>query len=143
MNKSVNERQATHFSEAKPSVHKTAAVRAVPVSSTEVRSGASLSLTQLFRLDARAAALTVLVDLLVFGTDAISFGALLPIGIGVAAVLAFIVYKIQRNWYGDDHNSALIKALVIALLTALPVPITSVLAIPAGIAGIMSRIRRK
>lgn len=100
-------------------------------------------LLQTFGLDVRAAALTFVVDTLIFGSDTLSLGVMIPVGVVAAAVLGLIVYRIQRKWYGDDHDSALIKALSIGLLTALPVPITSVLAIPAGCAGVIKRLCRK
>jgi hypothetical protein len=55
-----------------------------------------------------------------------------------------IIYKIQRHWYyNDDHESALIKALICALLTAIPSPLGPVLSIPAGLLGIVKAIRRR
>jgi hypothetical protein len=104
---------------------------------------ASRGLAQTFGLDVRAAILTVFVDLMVFGGDAVSFGLLLPIGIGVACVLGFIVYRIQVKWYGDDHDSALIKAMIVALLTAIPAPLAPLVAIPGGLLGIVGAITRK
>jgi hypothetical protein len=104
---------------------------------------ASGGLAQMFGLDIRAALLTVLVDLMVFAEDTISLETLLPLGILVAAVLGFIVYRIQRKWYNDDHDSALIKAMIIGLLTAIPVPLTPLIAIPGGVLGIVKAIRRK
>jgi hypothetical protein len=83
------------------------------------------------------------VDLLVFGGDAVSFGVLIPLGIVVAAILTFIVYRIQIKWYGDDHDSALIKAMIVGLLTAIPAPLAPVVAIPGGILGIANALRRK
>ena len=64
----------------------------------------------------------------------------MTLGITVAAALGFIVYKIQRKWYNDDHDSAMIKALIVGLLTAIPVPLTPLVAIPAGIIGIVKAI---
>ena len=104
-----------------------------------VRSG----LVQLFGLDVRAAGLTVIVDTLIFGSDALSIGLMIPVGIGAAIVLGIIVYHIQRNWYRDNHPSALIKAMTIGLLTAIPVPIAPLLAIPAGCLGVIQRFRRR
>jgi uncharacterized membrane protein YvlD (DUF360 family) len=72
-----------------------------------------------------------------------SFGALVPIAIAVAAVLAFIVFKIQFHWYKDDRDSALIKAMIVGLLTAIPVPITPLFAIPGGILGIVNVVKRR
>jgi hypothetical protein len=96
----------------------------------------------MFRLNIRAAILTVLADLMVFGVDTFSLETLLPLGVGIAAVLGFIVYKIQRK-AGDDHDFALIKAMSIGLLTAIPVPLTPLVAVPGGLLGIVHSITRK
>jgi hypothetical protein len=104
---------------------------------------AAQGLAQTFGLDIRAAILAVLVDLMVFGGDTFSLETLLPLGIGVAAVLGVIVYRIQRKSYGDDHDSALTKAMVVALLTAIPVPLTPLIAIPGGLLGIIKAVTRK
>ena len=101
---------------------------------------AARGLAQVFELNIRSAILAVIVDLLVFGGDAVTFGTMIPLGICAAAVLSFIVYKIQRQ-DGDDHDSALIKSLIIGLLTAIPVPLTPLIAIPGGIIGVVSCIR--
>jgi hypothetical protein len=100
-------------------------------------------LTQTFGLDIRTALLAVLVDMMVFGGDVLSAGALIPLGIAVAGVLGFIAYKIQTRWYGDDHDSALIKALIVGLLTAIPVPLTPIIAVPGGVLGVIGMLRRK
>jgi uncharacterized membrane protein YvlD (DUF360 family) len=104
---------------------------------------ASRGLAQTFGLDIKAATLAVIVDLMVFGGEVLTFETLLPLGLCVAGVLALIVYKIQRKWHQDDHDSALIKALIIGLLTAIPVPLTPIIAIPGGILGIVSAVRRR
>jgi hypothetical protein len=103
----------------------------------------SRGLTATFGLDPRVAVLTVIVDTMVFGGDAITLGALIPIGIVVGIMLACIVYKIQMKWYGDDHDSALIKALIIGLLTAIPAPLGPFFAIPGGLLGIVKAIRHR
>jgi hypothetical protein len=105
--------------------------------------GATRGLAQIFGLAPRAAFLAVLVDLLVFTGDTLSLETLLPLGIGIAGVLGFIVYRIQRHSYGDDHHAALTKALIVGLLTAIPVPITPFFAIPGGLLGIANALRRK
>jgi hypothetical protein len=104
---------------------------------------ASQSLAQTFGLDMRAAILTVLVDLMVFGLDTVSFEILLPVGIVVAGVLGFIIYRIQTTWYGDGKDSAFIKAMIIFLLTAIPAPLSPFVAVPGGIVGIVKAMRRK
>jgi chromate transport protein ChrA len=104
---------------------------------------ASGGLMQMFALQPKAAVLTVLVDAMVFSLDTASLEVLLPLGIAVAAVLGFIVYKIQRKEGGDDRDTALIKGVTIALLTAIPVPLSPFIAIPGGLIGIVKAITRK
>lgn len=98
---------------------------------------------QTFGLDVRAAALAIIVDLMAFGGTIGSAGVLYAVEIGAGIVLTFITYKIQRRWYGDDHDSALIKALIVGLLTAIPVPLTAVVAAPGGILGLLHGLLRR
>jgi hypothetical protein len=107
------------------------------------QTAASHTFAQTFGLDFRAASLTVLIDLMLVGGDVFSLGLLIPLGVVVAAVHSFIVYKIQTHWYGDDHDSALIKAMIVGLLTAIPVPLAPFIAVPSGIVGIVKAVRRK
>jgi hypothetical protein len=94
----------------------------------------------MFGLDPRAATLVVIVDLLVFGGDAATLGAMVPVGVGAGVALSCIVFKIQRHWYGDDRESALIKGLTAGLLTAIPIPLAAVLAVPGGILGLAGQL---
>ena len=98
---------------------------------------------QTFGLDVRVAILAIVIDFLAFGGDIVSLGALYVVELGAGIVMVFITYKIQRAWYGDDRDSAIIKALVIGLLTAIPVPITGIVAGPAGILGFFNLFRRR
>jgi hypothetical protein len=95
-----------------------------------------------FGLDPRAALLMVIVDTMLFGGDVLTLGALIPIGIAVGVIVGLIVYKIQRHWYyNDDHESALIKAGICALLTMIPAPLGPLFAIPGGLLGMVKAIR--
>jgi len=96
-----------------------------------------------FGLDPRVALLTVLVDLMANSATIVSAGLLYEVELGAAVVLTFIAYKAQRVWYGDDRDSALIKALVVGLLTAIPVPISPLFAIPGGALGLLRLLRSK
>lgn len=108
-----------------------------------IPAAAARSLTDMFGLDIRAALLTILVDMMVFGGDILSAGVLIPVGIGAGCVLAFIVYKIQSRYFGDDHDTAMIKAAIVGLLTAIPVPLTPLVAIPGGVLGLVKALRKK
>ena len=129
-------------SEQRPlqSVQPCSIARVEPAEAAVPHAAAARGLAQVFGLNIRAAILAVLVDLMLFGEDAVTFGTHMPLGICAAAALSFIVYKIQRQ-DGDDHDSALIKSLIIGLLTAIPSPLTPLIAIPGGIIGVVSYIR--
>lgn len=100
-------------------------------------------LADMFGLDIRVAVLTIIVDMMLFGAEVISAGLLIFVSIIVASVLGYIVYNIQTKWYGDDHDSAKIKALIVALLTAIPAPLSPIIAIPGGVLGLYKMIRGK
>jgi uncharacterized membrane protein YvlD (DUF360 family) len=91
---------------------------------------------QLFGLDPRIAFLTLIVDMMLNAGDLITMGLLLPVSAAAGIVLGYVVYRAQMNWYGDDKESAKIKALILGLLTAIPTPIPEILYIPAGILGL-------
>jgi uncharacterized membrane protein YvlD (DUF360 family) len=101
---------------------------------------------QLLGLDPRVAFLTLIVDVMLNAGDLVSMGLLLPVSVAAGVVLGYVVYRAQVNWYGDDKESATIKALILGLLTAIPTPIPEILYIPAGILGLFHgywRNRRK
>ena len=98
---------------------------------------------QIFGIHPSIAALTLIVDLMLFGGEIASLGAILPVSIGAGAILGLIAYLAQRKWYGDDKESALIKGLILAFLTAIPTPLPVVLSVPSGIVGLIHSLRRK
>ena len=92
----------------------------------------------MFGLHPAVAFLTVAVDLMLnFGTY-ITWGALWVATIPIGLVVGVIAYMAQKKWYGDDDQSAIIKALIVALLTAIPAPLSPIL-IPSGIMGFFNR----
>ena len=93
--------------------------------------------SQLFGLDPRIAFLTLIVDMMLNAGDLVSMGLLLPVSVAAGVVLGCVVYRAQINWYGDDKESARIKAVILGLLTAIPTPIPEILYIPAGILGLL------
>jgi hypothetical protein len=86
---------------------------------------------------------TLTVNAMLFGGTIVTMGALLPLAIVVAAILGFIVYKAQRRFYLDDHDAALIKALAVGLITAIPVGLPTLLTVPSGVVGLVHTLRRK
>jgi hypothetical protein len=102
---------------------------------------------QIFGIDPRIAFLAFVVDLMLFGTEAATMGLTLPIVIPLAivagVVLGRITYKAQVKWYGDDHDSAMIKAGIVGLLTAIPVGIPAIVWVPSGLLGLLHNARKK
>jgi len=98
---------------------------------------------QVFGIHPVVASLALVVDLMLFGGEVATMGAILPVSIGAGIVLGLIAYLGQRKWYGDDHDSAVIKALVLGFLTAIPTPLPAILSVPSGIVGLIHNLRRK
>jgi hypothetical protein len=91
---------------------------------------------QTFGLHPAMAFLTVVADTMIFGGDIASAGLLLPVAAVGAAVLGGITFMAQKAWYHDGSESAFIKALIVALLTAIPSPLPYFLFVPAGLVGL-------
>jgi zinc ribbon protein len=107
------------------------------------REGSIQRFSQLFGLDPRVAFLTLIVDMMLNAGDVLSMGLLLPVSVAAGIVLAYVAYRAQISWYGDDKESAKIKAIILGLLTAIPTPLPAVLYIPAGILGLFHSFGRK
>jgi hypothetical protein len=99
--------------------------------------------TQVFGLDPRIAILTFIVDLMLNAGDLVTMGLLLPVSIAAGLALGYITYKAQMNWYGDDKESAKIKAVIVGLLTAIPTPLPAILYLPSGLVGLFHNLRSK
>lgn len=96
---------------------------------------AARGFAQTFGLHPAMAFVTVAADLMLHAADVVSAGLLIPFSAAAALVLATIAFLAQRKWFSDDQESALIKSLIIGLLTAIPSPLPYVLFVPAGIVG--------
>jgi hypothetical protein len=107
----------------------------------------SKGIDQIFGIDPRIAFLAFVVDLMLFGSAAATMGitlpVLIPLAIAAGIVLGRITYKAQIKWYGDDHDSAMIKAGIIGLLTAIPVGIPALVWVPSGLLGLLHNARKK
>jgi hypothetical protein len=98
---------------------------------------------QLFGLDPRIAFLTFILDLMLNAGEFITMELALPVSLAAGIVLGFIAYRAQMKWYGDDSESAMIKATMLALLTAIPTALPSFLYGTAGLIGLAHVLRRK
>ena len=97
---------------------------------------------QLFGLDPRIAILTFTVDMMLFGGAVLTFGLMIPVSLVAGIILGFITYRAQMKWYGDDRESALIKGVIIALLTAIPTPLPAIVYVSSGILGLIHMVRK-
>jgi hypothetical protein len=98
---------------------------------------------QFFGLDPRVAVLAAIVDSMLFGGEVASLGAVVLLSVPAGIALGWVAYKAQRRWYGDDHETALIKASIVGLLTAIPTPLPVLLAIPAGLLGVVHGLHKR
>ena len=112
---------------------------AVPVGREPTPHPVARGFAQTFGLHPAVAALAVTVDLMVFGAGDVTLGVGWFASIPIGAVVAIITYMAQKKWYGDDKESALIKALVVGLLTAIPTSLPGLVSAPMGILGLFRR----
>lgn len=96
---------------------------------------AATAISQTFGFHPTAATLTVLVDLIIFGGTVVSIGLAYPILVFISLLLGVITFMIQQNWYQDNSSDAMIKALIVVALTAIPLPIATALMAYYGITG--------
>ena len=97
---------------------------------------------QMWGIHPGIAFLTLILDMMLFGGEVVTGGISLLISVAVACVLAVITFLAQRKWYGDDSESALIKALILGLLTAIPTALPAVIYVPSGAVGLVHNLRK-
>jgi hypothetical protein len=115
-----------------------------PLGDTHPRhAAAARGFGQLFGLDPRIAFLTLILDTMLNAGELLTLGLLVPFSILAGLALGFATYKAQRNWYGDDRDSAMVKAVIIGTLTAIPTPLPAILYLPAGVLGLIHNFRAK
>lgn len=98
---------------------------------------------QAFGLHPIPAVTTLAVNAMLFTGELVTMGALVPVALGVAAVLGYITYRAQMRFYGDDQEAALVKAMAVTLLTAIPTGLPAFLTLPSGLVGAVHMLRRK
>ena len=87
---------------------------------------------QTYGLHPIPAVTTLVVNAMLFGGTVFTMGALIPLAIGVAAVLGILTYRAQMRFYQDDSETAAIKAAAITLITAIPVGLPAFLTLPSS-----------
>ncbi len=106
-------------------------------------SAATRGFGQGFGLHPIPAGATLIVNAMIFGGDIVSLGMLFPLAFAAAVVLGVITFKSQTRFYGDHQEVALIKALVVGLLTAIPVGLPGFLTVPSAVVGFVHNLGRK
>ncbi len=76
------------------------------------------------------------VDWMLFGIDTVTFEVGLIVTIPVAIALSIPCALIQKYSYHDDWGAAIGKGLLIGVLTAIPVPLPSVVPLIGGGLGV-------
>jgi hypothetical protein len=106
---------------------------------------ASKGFGQVYGLDPRIAFLAFIVDSMLFGSAVPGFTlpVVIPVAAVAGAILGSVTYKAQLKWYGDDRESALIKAGIVGLLTAIPVGIPVFAWIASGTIGFLHNFKKK
>jgi hypothetical protein len=66
---------------------------------------------------------------------------LIPLSIGAGVLMALITFLAQRKLYGDDDETALLKALMVGGLTAIPTGLPNALILPSAAVGLLRRKR--
>ncbi len=98
---------------------------------------------QAFGLHPIPAVATLAVNAMIFGGDILTMGMIFPLALAAAIVLGIITFKSQQRYYCDDDEVAIIKALVVGLLTAIPVGLPAFLTVPSAVVGFVHNLRRK
>lgn len=114
-----------------------------PSTSRDVHPAVSRGIGQAFGLHPIPAIATLAADAMLFGGTFASGGLLAPLALVVAVVLGYITYKSQMRFYGDDAETAKIKAVAVGLISAIPVGMPFFLTVPSTVVGVVHTLRRK
>ena len=114
-----------------------------PPMRSEPQQAATRSFEQAWGLHAGMALLVLVLNAMLFGAEVGTGGLAYPIVLAAAVALGFITYFAQMRSVHDDSNNAALKAAIVTLLTAIPVPLPALLSVPAGLVGLVHTLRRK
>lgn len=92
-------------------------------------------LSKTFGLHPLTALLLFVVDWMLFGEEVATGGIGWVLSLPVGILLGLIAIQIQKRMYKDDHKPAMAKGLVVALLTAIPAPLSSLGLLPLAAFG--------
>jgi hypothetical protein len=92
-------------------------------------------LSKTFGLHPVTALLLFVVDWMLFGEEVATGGIGWPISLPIGILLGLVAMQIQKRMYKDDNGPAKAKGLVVALLTAIPAPLSSLGLLPLAAFG--------
>ena len=105
---------------------------------------AARSLVQMLSLCPLLAFFIILVDAMDSAVDVATLGITMPVLWLISSVFCgVVVFMGQKKWGGDDQESALIKALIVGFLVALPTPFPAFLTVPSAVVGVVQTLRSK
>ena len=113
-----------------------------PPEDNNLHPAAARGFAQVYGLHPMVATATLGADAMLFTGEVMTFGLLLTFSVLAGLILGYFAYKTQRKLYGDDHEMATAKALLIFLFTAIPSPLP-ILYVPAGVVGLVHNLRRR
>jgi hypothetical protein len=114
-----------------------------PLTQNDTHEVRARSFDQLWGLHPGVALFALVVNTMLFGGAVATLGAILPLALVIGVVLGFVTYRAQIRWYGDDAENALIKAVILTVLTVIPTPLPDFLYLSSGVLGLVHSLRRK
>lgn len=75
------------------------------------------------------------IDSLLFASEVVTFEATWILTIPIALVLTLFAILLQKRLYGDRWRAAVMKGLIVGVLTAIPLPIASLTTLLGGVLG--------
>ena len=88
-----------------------------------------------FGLHPLVALVMVVVDVMLFGAEAATFGGAIPLSMLVAVGLLIPCTLMQRYGFKDDWGQAIGKSMIVCILTAIPTALPSIATGGAGVLG--------
>lgn len=92
-------------------------------------------LSKTFGIHPLTALLLFVVDWMLFGEEVATGGIGWVISLPIGIMLGLVAMQIQKRMYNDDDRPARAKGLVVALLTAIPAPLSSLGLLPLAAFG--------
>ena len=80
------------------------------------------------------------IDIMLFGSEVLTFELTWPISVMVGAALALPSVLIQRYSFKDDWGAAIGKGVLIGVLTAIPTPLPALVSLLGGALGTMQML---